>query len=121
MLNPMTAVTEEASVGKRMYISDSILEQIQFPFVKGQVPSWSVPLYSLVGPPVVIAVHAKVTNRPSTLSHHGVMGSLFSTSSSALLTNILKLTVRSAASARACSFFPGMAAGTKLCMMCAPM
>lgn len=80
-------------MGKRMYISDHILEQIKFPFGKSTVPSWSVPLYNLVGPPVVIAVHAHSTGRTSLLSHHGIMGSLFSTSSSALITNILKITV----------------------------
>lgn len=88
-----TAVTEETGVGRHMYITDTMLEQIKFPFGKSTVPSWSVPLYNLVGPPVVIAVHAQVTNRPSVLSHHGILGALFSTSTSALITNILKITV----------------------------
>lgn len=87
------AASEETNIGKRMYISDHVLEQVKFPFGKSTVPSWSVPLYNLVGPPVVIAIHSKVTNRSSTLSHHGVMGSLFSTSAAALITNILKITV----------------------------
>lgn len=93
-MDATAAVTEETAVGKRMYISDTVLEQIKYPFVKSTVPSWSVPLYNLVGPPVVIAIHAKATSRSSMLSHHGIMGSLFSTSASALITNILKITVR---------------------------
>eukprot|EP00892_Ulva_mutabilis_P003318 jgi/Ulvmu1/1358/UM011_0086.1 len=93
VLLALLAVSEEAGGGRRMHITDSVLEQVQYPFVKSTVPSWSVPLYNLVGPPVVIAIHSQVRGRASLLTHHGVMGSLFSTSASALITNVLKLTV----------------------------
>jgi hypothetical protein len=79
-----------------MYITDSMLEAIKFPHEASTVPSWSVPIYSFFGPPVVICTHGALAQIPVPIQHASVLGVLFSTGISALSTNVFKLTVRAA-------------------------
>lgn len=79
--------------GRRMYITDSMLEAIKFPFQPSTVPSWSVPLYSSIVPSTVIAAHGVAARAPAAATHGGVLGSLTSLLISADVTNFFKLQV----------------------------
>jgi hypothetical protein len=52
-----------------------------------------VPLYSLLGAPLVICAHGMVVDVPVAIRHTAVLGITFSTGISAFSTNIFKLTV----------------------------
>ena len=84
----------EFSKGRRMYITDTMLEAIKFPFGPDTVPSWSVPLYSSIVPSTVISVHSAVAKVPAPVVHGGVLGALTSLLISADITNFFKLQAR---------------------------
>lgn len=77
-----------------MYITDHMLENIKFPHESSTVPSWSVPIYTAVGAPTVICVHGALQDVPVIIRHTAVLGMVFSTSVSALSTNVFKIAVR---------------------------
>lgn len=87
------AYTEFGVSGRRQYITDRVLEAVQYPRESDTVPSWAVPVYSLLGPPVVICAHGSVLDVTVGMRHTAVLASLFSTAASALSTNVFKVTV----------------------------
>jgi hypothetical protein len=87
-------ISEYDIKGRKMYITEDMLEKIKFPHGDSTVPSWAVPLYSLALPPLIITAHAKWLDKPACLSHDAVIASTFSTGVSAVATNFFKVTVR---------------------------
>ena len=85
----------EKSKGFRMYITDSMIDAIKFPFEAGTVPAWAVPLYSTITPSAVIGLHGAWAGKPAAVTHAGVLGSLTSLALTADITNFFKLQVRS--------------------------
>lgn len=80
--------------GRKQYITQRVLDAVQFPHEPDTVPSWAVPVMSLLGPPVVICAHGALAEVMLPARHSAVLASLFSTAVSALSTNVFKLTVR---------------------------
>lgn len=84
----------EESRGNRMYITDSMLDGIKFPFQPGTVPAWAVPMYTTVVPSAAIGLHGAWAGMPAQVTHAGVLGSLTSLALTADITNFFKLQVR---------------------------
>ena len=85
--------TEEVQP-RRMYITDSVLKAIKFPFQPSTVPSWSVPLYSTFVPSAVIGAHGLWMQAPTATTHAAVLGALTSVALTADITNFFKLQVQ---------------------------
>ena len=84
----------EYSKGNHLYITDSMLNDIKFPFQPGTVPAWAVPLYTTFTPSAVIGLHGAWAGVPAPVTHAGVLGSLTSLALTADVTNFFKLQVR---------------------------
>jgi hypothetical protein len=85
--------SEEGTTARRMYITESMLEQIKFPFYPSTVPSWSVPMYSLLAPSLTMIAHGHWTGQTAATMHACTLGALTSTILSADITNIFKIQV----------------------------
>lgn len=70
------------------------LAGIQYPYVADTVPSWSVPVYSTLGPVLYFTAHHQLSHVDATTYHNACLGSLSSVAVTALFTNIVKVTVR---------------------------
>lgn len=77
-----------------MYITDNMLDAMKFPHTsKNTVPTWAVPVYTLIGPPVLICAHGVWKDVNIGIRHSAILGGLFSTGITALSTSLFKLTV----------------------------
>jgi hypothetical protein len=82
------------ATGREQYITDADLEDIKYPHESSTVPSWSVPVITMLSPPIFLHAHGAVVQLPTAIRHYATLGGLFSTTLSALSTNVFKLTVR---------------------------
>lgn len=87
-------VSEFVIEGKRMFITAVTLEDLMMPHIDNTVPSWAVPVTAMVGSLVVLSVHKHLAQPPPGVFHNAVLSAWIAMASTALMTNILKLTVR---------------------------
>jgi hypothetical protein len=79
---------------RRMYITESMLEHMKFPFLPlSTVPGWIVSTYSLLAPSLIVIAHGHWTGQAVTTMHAGVLGSLTSTLLAGDITNLFKTQV----------------------------
>ncbi|WIA16712.1 hypothetical protein OEZ85_013367 [Tetradesmus obliquus] len=72
------------------YVPKAVLSETNYPLLPNSVPAWSVPLYSLVGPAILMALHSAVLRRPMGEAHHLILGLFTAVMVTGAITNLIK-------------------------------
>uniref|UniRef100_A0A383VZN4 Phosphatidic acid phosphatase type 2/haloperoxidase domain-containing protein n=1 Tax=Tetradesmus obliquus TaxID=3088 RepID=A0A383VZN4_TETOB len=72
------------------YVPKAVLSDTNYPLLPNSVPAWSVPLYSLVGPAILMALHSAVLRRPMGEAHHLILGLFTAVMVTGAITNLIK-------------------------------
>jgi diacylglycerol diphosphate phosphatase / phosphatidate phosphatase len=95
LLGAGIVITERAIPPHHMYLTEFELEQHKYPPKDHTVPSWAVPIISVLGPIVVMTVHGTYLHTSVALHHSAVLGAILSMALSGFVTNVLKIQVSS--------------------------
>jgi hypothetical protein len=87
-------ITERVITPHHMYLTEYELMKLKYPTKDHTVPTWAVPIVSVVGPVVVMTCHGTYLRTSVALHHSAILGAMLSMVLSGFMTNVLKIQVR---------------------------
>eukprot|EP00879_Flechtneria_rotunda_P011028 GHRR01011523.1.p1 GENE.GHRR01011523.1~~GHRR01011523.1.p1 ORF type:complete len:306 (+),score=58.76 GHRR01011523.1:632-1549(+) len=83
-------IISDKATPREGYISKATLSDTNYPLLPNTVPSWSVPVYCLLVPAVLLTLRTVFLRRPMLEAHHLVLGLATAVLVDACITNLLK-------------------------------